>query len=169
MATNGIDQLIQTLRTERARIESLLAELTETQLHKPGVLGPWSVKDIIVHLTVWEQRGTGWIRSLAQGEIPQIPLPGYTWDVVDQLNQETYETNRNKPLKEVLAEFQRSFTGLLTQLQSLTEEDLDRSFEPYWTDGEPFTLRELVEWRYLHYRSHRRQIEAWLKGLDERS
>jgi hypothetical protein len=144
----------------------MLAKLNDEQMQQPDVQGSWSVKDIIAHLTIWEQRGTQWIRSLAQEEEPEIPLPSYTWDDVDQLNIETYEENREKPPKEVLAEFEKSFACLLEQVQSLDEEDLERSFEAYWADGEQRTLRDIVTWRYLHYRSHGKYIEDWLKGLE---
>src|SRR5262245_23587754 len=48
--------LLEKIRSERARLEQSIAMLSEAQLTQPGVVGESSVKDIMAHLTVWEQR-----------------------------------------------------------------------------------------------------------------
>ena len=43
--------LIETLRTERERWESLLAQISKERMVQPGIAGEaWSVKDIIAHV-----------------------------------------------------------------------------------------------------------------------
>ena len=163
---SSVDDLVRTLRFERARLVGKLAGLSSERMQRPGVEDTWSVSDIIAHLTVWERRGTDWILSLARGEEPAIPLPGHTADELDQLNLQTYEENRGKPAEEVLAAFESSFAGLLEGVRSLEDEDLERSFEAYWADGERYTLQEVIRWRYFHYRAHAEHIDTWLTGLD---
>src|SRR5690349_275489 len=106
-------QLLDRLRTERRRLERMLARLSEAQMVQPGVHHKWSVKDILAHIAIWDERGTRWIREAAQGHIPAIPEPGRTWADLDQLNEQTYLSNRHRPLQEVLADFQRTFAQLM--------------------------------------------------------
>ena len=158
-------ELIEQLQAERARIEALLAELSEEQVGAGGVQGDWSVKDVVAHLTTWERRGTEWIRSIVQGEEPQVPMPGYSWRDLDRLNLETYQQNRLMPWRDVLAEFQQSFPLLMEQVQALGEEQLDETFQAEWTGDQVVSARQIVAWRYLHYRSHGGHIQAWLENL----
>ncbi|MFX0113937.1 MAG: ClbS/DfsB family four-helix bundle protein, partial [Candidatus Hodarchaeota archaeon] len=99
-------ELIEQLRTERARLETLLEGLRTDQMEIPGVRGEWSVKDIIAHITVWERRGIEWIRAVAQGNEPQVPEPGYTYRDQEALNLQTYQESRKRPLSDVLEDFQ---------------------------------------------------------------
>ena len=103
---------------------------------------------------------------MARGEEPVIPLPGHTADELDQLNLQTYEENRETPPETILAAFESSFAGLLEAVGSLQEEDLERSFGAYWADGERYTLRDVIRWRYYHYLAHAEHIDNWLIGLD---
>jgi hypothetical protein len=156
--------LITKLLTERTRLNKLIASLTESQLTAPVEDG-WSVKDVIAHLATWERRGTGWIVSASKGTLPDIPLPGVLWKDVDRINQDTFQTNRYRPTREILAEFAAGFPPLLNAVQSLTDEQLMLGFEVYW-QRKPFFVWHLVEWRYKHYRTHDRQIREWVKALE---
>ena len=40
-----------------------------------------------------------------RGDVPEMLSPGMTWDDLDQMNEQTYLENRDKPLAEVLSEF----------------------------------------------------------------
>jgi hypothetical protein len=48
-------RIIQELNTERKRLESILMTLTPDQLIQKGVIGEWSIKDILAHLADWEE------------------------------------------------------------------------------------------------------------------
>jgi hypothetical protein len=53
-----------------------------------GVVGDWSVKDIVARLVDWEQRFIGWYDAGLRGEVPEVPAPGIVWDELDILNKE---------------------------------------------------------------------------------
>lgn len=158
--------LINQLKADRAWIEAMLSQLTEEQMDRPGVQGNWSVKDIIAHLTVWERRGTQWIkwaRIAAQSNDAEVPLAGYSGEDVDHLNQEHYLENKAHPVQDVLRDFAESFPPLLAQIEALREEDLDVVFQSDWTDHQPYPITEIVSWRFYHYRGHGKCIEDWIK------
>ena len=50
---------------------------------EPGIEGNRSVKDIVAHMTAWEQRMIQWLDESAAGLAPQRPAPGMTWDDLD--------------------------------------------------------------------------------------
>jgi hypothetical protein len=84
---------------------------------------------------------------------------------LDWLNLETYQKNRERPLRKILQEFKQSFPLLLEQVQVLREDDLGKVFQADWTDCKPATVGEIVSWRYWHYRGHGKFIENWINRL----
>ncbi|MFQ5981233.1 MAG: ClbS/DfsB family four-helix bundle protein [Candidatus Heimdallarchaeota archaeon] len=156
-------KLIDQIRAERASLEAVISGLTDKQMELPGVQGEWSVKDIIVHVTVWEQRGINWIRAVAKGERPRIPMPGYTWRDQATLNLKTYQENQDRPLQDVLADFQQSFPVLVKEIETITEERLDTTYQGDWTRDQLISGWHIAAWRFWHYRSHREHIQRWLQ------
>lgn len=163
-----VEELIQTLQTERVLLEDLLSGLSAEQMAIPGVEGDWTVKDLVVHLTVWEQRGTQWIQwscEMAQGQRSEVPHAGYSGRDLDKLNQVIFEQNRDRTVTEVMADFQQAFPRLLAQIRELRDSDLELVIQADWTDHQPATIAEIVSWRYWHYRGHRQALESWVEGL----
>jgi len=48
-------QFITKLETAWSAFEASYAGLPASKLTHPGVVGDWSVKDILTHITTWEQ------------------------------------------------------------------------------------------------------------------
>jgi hypothetical protein len=46
---------------------------------QPGIVGEWSAKDVLAHLTEWEQMVLGWYHAGLAGETPALPAPGFKW------------------------------------------------------------------------------------------
>ena len=53
-------QILEAAQTERAALEELLATLTVEQITQPNVIGEWPIKDMLSHLTEWEQMVIQW-------------------------------------------------------------------------------------------------------------
>lgn len=103
------DIILERIRVERRRLEKNLAELSEDEMLQPGVVGEWSVKDLLAHLVDWEQRFLRWYDEGLRGLIPETPEPGLTWQDLDILNQRIFEKHRHRALDDVLAEFHASY------------------------------------------------------------
>lgn len=153
--------LLAKLDNEWSRLEELLAQLTPSEMEQPGVDHEWSVKDILAHLTAWDQRGMGWIAAAAGGETPLIPEAGKTWDDADALNAATYQANLDRPVYEVLADFQQAHRCLVAQIEALSEDDLHRRIRGQGRGG-PALVATLVKWRYRHLRAHRKSIAVFV-------
>jgi hypothetical protein len=145
-------QLIDALEAERARLEALIDGLDEAQMTTPGAQADGSLKDLLAHIAVWDERGLGWIKAAAQGYMPDMPAAGYTWDDMDVLNRQTFLENKDRPLAEVLSRFRGAYRQLLEQARLLSERETDLPL-----------VAELIAWRCGHYRTHGQQIRAWLE------
>jgi hypothetical protein len=159
-------ELIENLQAEYERLQLALAHLTEEQMTVPIQKDGYSVKDILVHLTVWDKRGTGWLRQAAVGRTPNVPLPGLTWDDMDRLNEVTFRENRDRPLREVMYEYQATFARLLDQLHTLTDEDWKREYRLHKHERTR-SVERMAGWRLRHLQSHSKPIHRWLTKVQK--
>lgn len=109
---------------EHDALEQLLATLTPEQMVHPGIVGEWSVKDVLAHLTEWQQMVLGWYHAGQAGETPALPAPGFKWSELPALNQAIYEKHLDRPLPAVLEEFRTAYRQVTAWVESLSEEDL---------------------------------------------
>jgi hypothetical protein len=151
-------EVLDAIRAGRKPLEEALAQLGEDQMTQPGVESNWSVKDILAHIVAWEQRMVLWVGQALRGEVPAIPA---TWEEVHRLNEQSYWENRDRPLTEVLAEFQRSYLEALAVAEAASEEDLIDPERFGWREGVPL-VRVVAANTWWHYAEHLESIQAWL-------
>ena len=152
-------ELLLSIQNERTAFEATLAGLTPEQMAAPGVMGEWSVKDILGHVAMWEARLVTILYSIERGVAPKM-LHGQVQ--VDQVNAESFSEQRERPLDRVLADFHAVHVQLLMRLEALKERDLSAPKRFEWMEGEP--LEKLVAGdTFEHYAEHRPAIEAWRK------
>src|SRR5882724_8100683 len=96
--------LLATIEAEHARLEEALASLSKEQMVQSGVAGLWTVKDVLVHLTWWEQ---DLVRRIETGERLDTRLKEDRMEV-DHANARIVEARRATGLAVVLEEFRRS-------------------------------------------------------------
>jgi hypothetical protein len=154
-------RLLALIRSERKRLDAELADLDGDQMTKPGVEGRWSIKDLMAHIAVWEQRMIGWLKQALRGEVPQQLPAGMTWEDLDRWNEETFLEHRDRPLDEVLAESDRSYRQAMRAVEMMPEKALIQPDYYVWRGGKP--LWEMVAANtYWHYQEHREAIRSWL-------
>ena len=95
--------LLEAARRERGRLEAVLDSVPPARMVERGVVGEWSVKDVLAHLHDWEQLALRWYRTGLGGENPAVPAPGYKWNQTPQLNRAVFEKHRDRPLGEVVS------------------------------------------------------------------
>ena len=154
-------QILELIQAEHEALQTVLSSLTGPQMIQAGAEEKLSVKDILAHITDWEQRMVRWIEESLQGKIPERPAPGMTWDDLDRLNEQTYLAHKDRSLGEVQSDFAASYRKALQTVDALSEADL---FDPHrfaWREGE--ALWPMVEANtWAHYREHRESISRWL-------
>jgi hypothetical protein len=155
--------ILERIEAERRRLEENLATLSEEQMDVSGVVGAWSVKDLLAHLVDWEQRFIGWYEAGLRGEVPEIPAPGIGWAELDVLNQQIYQRHRDRALEEVLREFHASYEQVLATVQGIPEEDMFAIGRYAWL-GEGNLVGYILANTANHYRWAKDQIRDWLKA-----
>lgn len=156
------DILIDKVQKGYEHFNSLQAELSEGQVIKPGVNGDWSVKDIVAHIVVHEQRMLKWMVERLGGGTPDAYQPYDSPDEqLDALNHQIYLENRSRSWEEVIQDWANTHAKTLAWMQSVNEEDLfdDSKFclsgrEPLWAAVAANTFE--------HCDEHVRDIRAWM-------
>ncbi len=158
-------KLLDGIRTEHQQMEQLLSRLTPEQLTAPVFNAGWSVKDHLVHLTVWEKLMLGWVAASVRGETVVRFTPEFIeteesgQETMNRLNDHLYEQNKSRALDDVLADFRQTHEQVLTQLSQLTEEDIFKPNRFAWRHGA--SLYGNIEGNTSgHYREHRGWIQA---------
>jgi hypothetical protein len=137
-------ELLDRIRASHASLEQVLAAITPEQMEAKDPVGGWSAKATLGHVTWWEQVPLHALR----GESDENILPGEEWNI-DRANAVLFERNQVRPLYEVLAAFQASYTELLRELEALPAMRLNEA-SPY--GGSLVDL--IVGNTYAHYDEH---------------
>lgn len=169
MAGSNKDVFLARLMRERDRLELIVNRLGFTrQIAIPGVLGKWSIKDMLAHLLGYEQYIADRMEEILSGE---IHVPCKTQAALDAfLNEFGYpdfgsplvddhapgdwviERYRNVSLEEVVAQEIHAFASILSALEKMDEETLERHS----------ILERVADNTYKHYRVHIRDIRRWM-------
>lgn len=154
--------MLANIQTERRRLEKNLTSLTDEEMIEPGVIGEWSIKDILAHLIDWEQRFLGWYQAGLRGEVPQTPAPDLTWSDLDQLNQQIYADNKDRSLSSIIADFKISYNQVLETVHAMPEEDLFTAGRYEWT-GNSILVAYILANTANHYRWAKTHIRKWMR------
>lgn len=157
------EEIIEQILVERRRLENNLAKLTPKQLVEPGVVGEWSVKDILAHLTAWEKLFLGWYDAGKRGEVPETPAPGYTWSNYYLLNDKIYKNNKDRPLEDVQKEFEEHYQYTLERVKGIPEEEWFEMKLYAWMEDRVHIARYIRANTGNHYRWAKSQILKWLR------
>ena len=161
-------EFLTTMQAERLQWETLLAEVAEAQMLEPGISGSWSVKDIVAHVTAYEQGLVEWLNAARHGEAVTFSANPDHPDL-DYRNALIFTQNHKRSLPEVLAESTCVFQELFQQIEALSAEELFDAqhtawfvVKPRWGHSRPVWMC-IADDSYRHYRQHIPDIRVWLK------
>ncbi len=138
-----------------------MAQFSDEQMLQPVLPGGWTAKDALAHIAWWARRGFIVISAVIDGLEPEYSLDESD---VDNVNRNTYEANRLRPLAEVRSEEAESYHALLALIEKLPDQDLSDPAKFTWTRGKPLSV--VVEWNtFAHYEEHMPDLR---KALQER-
>lgn len=151
------------LQAENQKWEAFLNEIGPARMDQPGVVGDWSMKNIVAHLTGWNSRLVASLQAALRGEpAPPPPWPADLKDD-DSVNGWIYEANRGRSVREVLDETQQVYRQLLAVVESLPDDARFEWVEPayylVWVNDKRFLAGEF----FNHFHDdHEADIRAWL-------
>jgi len=141
-------------RVEKAwrDLEQSYAGLSDSQMLTSGVTGDWSVRDILVHVTTWEQEALKHLPTILNGGRP--PRYSVTHGGIDAFNRRMTEQNRSFTLMEVRRDHEEIHRRLLRFVESVPEAQ--------FRTETPFRRRLRLD-TYRHYPKHAAAITSWRK------
>lgn len=162
METPRQAELLALVEAEQRHMRSLLARLKPAHLTTPGVTGPWSIKNILAHITFWHRRLLHIVAAeRRRRRADRILRPGEAWpEGLARINEQVYALSETQPLDVVLDDFRRTSQTVYRLVAGLRDEELSPP-RPLLTTGEP--LASLVlDLAYEHPHEHRLAIQDWL-------
>jgi hypothetical protein len=148
-------QLLKKLNKAWVEIKESYAGLSGSQLTEPGITGDWSVKDILAHVTTWEEEALKYLPLIIEGRRP----PRYiTYGGIDAFNAQSTEQKRSLSLSDVLRQLEEIHSRLIDYVQSVPEEQFTRETR--------FRHRLRLD-TYSHYPLHSKMIRDWREGREQ--
>ena len=142
-------QLLKRLEKAWVAIRESYAGLSESQMTEPGVIGNWSVKDILAHVTTWEEEALKYLPLIITGGKP----PRYIqYGGIDAFNAQMTEQKRGLALSDILKQLDETHRRLLDYIRKVPEEHFTRETR--------FRHRLRLD-TYSHYPLHAKAIREW--------
>lgn len=142
--------LIDKVEAGWARFHASSAGLSDEEMLIPGVTGEWSVRDLIAHISWWEEEAIAHLPAVLDGRTP--PRYSVAWGGIDAFNAIRTDEKRGLSLAEVRAEADATHRRLLDYLRSVPPERL--------AGNAKFTHRLRLD-TYGHYPIHTADIHRW--------
>jgi hypothetical protein len=150
-------EILRQIREARGAMLTAIEGLPDDAMLRPGVIGLWSIKDILSHLTSWESELITALARLDKGnrmpEIVQI-------EDIDEWNDEQYRAAARRPLNAVMEDFTGVHKHLLKAVEGLSDDTLENVRKFPWMEGEPLGYL-IAENGYWHEQEHAENIRKW--------
>jgi hypothetical protein len=147
--TRSPQEILDHVITSRVALTSVVYGLSEAQLTTSGVVGRWSVKDLLAHLGKWEEVCLTELQKHLRGE-----EPGGDYRDALAYNDQWEAELQALTLLESIAAFETSHARLLCFLAALKEEQWD-GYVRAWVRGST----------WHHFEEHGAEIRAWRDQL----
>ena len=143
-------QLLKRLDTAwRAFVESY-AGLSKTRLIEAGVTGAWSIRDIIAHVTTWEEEALKHLPAILEGHRP--PRYSVTYGGIDAFNALMTTKKAGLSLSEVFRQQSETHQRVIDVIERAPAGQLA---------GDTRFRRRLRLDTYGHYPKHSLAIRRW--------
>jgi Protein of unknown function (DUF1706) len=126
------------------------AGLSEVDLLEPGVAKTWSVRDIVAHVTTWEEEALKYLGSILEGQRP--PRYSVMYGGIDAFNALRTAQKRGLPLDEVFRQQDAVHRRVMVIVERVPEDQLVT---------ETRFRRRLRLDTYSHYLKHAAAIRRW--------
>jgi len=143
-------QLLKRLEEAWEALKESYAGLSDAELLEPGVAGVWSVRDVIAHVTWWEEEALTHLPLILAGGRP--PRYSVTYGGIDAFNAKMTAQKKDLSLAEVMGQRDEVHRRLIALIESAPGNQVS---------GETRFRRRLRLDTYGHYAKHARAIRNW--------
>lgn len=113
-------QVLLKLEKAWAAFNQSYAGLNDDQMLQPGVMEDWSVRDLIAHVSWWEEESLKHLPHILQGIRP--PRYSVLYGGIDAFNAQMTELRRGMPLADVCQQAAATHLRLVEYLAEVPEE-----------------------------------------------
>jgi hypothetical protein len=152
------DEILDRLEDEREAFLEAIDGLTDEQLEQPGVVGDWSIKDLLFHLTMWEAELVKLLWQAAQGVQPTTVQ--FSKLSVDERNALWSVQSKDRTLEQVIDDFAGVRKQTSRRVTAFKDKDLEDPQRYPWLKGHPLWVW-IAEDSFKHEAEHVAQILAW--------
>ena len=145
-----VTKLLTTIDAAWEEFHASYAGLPDEDLLEPGVTGEWSVRDLIAHVTWWEEEALKHLPVILDGGRP--PRYSVAYGGIDAFNALMTEQRRHLTLDDVRRQAAERHRQILAYVRSVPPDELR---------GETRFRRRLRLDTYGHYPIHTREIRVW--------
>lgn len=136
----------------------------ETAWETAGACGIWSVKDILAHLSSYEQVLVDILSSFTSGG--PTPTLNTFIELGNQFNDMEVSRRKEKTIRDVLAEFNDTHAQVMALIGNISSETLRQTGTLPWY-GTVYSLDDVLVYMYYgHKREHSAQIAAFQDHLE---
>ena len=143
-------QLLKRLDTAWVAFKESYAGLSEAKLLEPAVTKAWSVRDIIAHVTTWEEEALRHLPSILEGRRP--PRYSVTYGGIDAFNALMTAKKARLSLADVLRQQEDVHQRIIETIETAPQDRL--------TVETRFRRRLRLD-TYHHYPKHTDAIRRW--------
>jgi len=146
---NQRDELIAILEHSRTKMMAHLDEIDKNRKIYPL----WTIREMLAHLSGWDDAVIAFIQSLMTGKIPATPAARG----MDAYNAETVATREGLDYDHIYREYLQTRKVLLQLLREVPDEKVTAQYILPW--GEPGTLVDIINIFGPHEVEHAEDVE----------
>ncbi len=143
-------QLLAKLDKGWSALQASIDDLSSAQMTQAGVTGDWSVKDILGHVTAWEEEALKHLPDILEGKRP--PRYSVQYGGIDAFNALKTIENRARSLGDVQTRMGEVHAQLVDYVRAAPDEQIATETR--------FRRRIRLD-SYSHYPVHTQAILAW--------
>ena len=153
------DEILKTLNEQHAELSAALDGISEETLTRIPYVDWWTIKDLIGHITLWQQVALQFIGEYKLNGLPQ-QLGIKDDDDLNRYNKRGVAMLRDLSLSAVREEYATTHRDLVAAVESLSDADLVKPLPAPW--GEGATMERLIAVNsYQHAPEHIEQIVSF--------
>ena len=154
-------ELLAKLEQSRADFLELLDPIAEEEMLEPTLAGGWTIKDILIHLMLWEAELIKLLFQAQQGRPPQTILNSK--EPTDKVNARWHAQHKDRDLEQALKDFEAIRAQTIRRVQSFSDKDLTDANRYKWLNGQPL-WKWIAEETFEHEDEHAADIQKWREG-----
>lgn len=153
--------MINLIQEEYNKFLELIQQFSPESIDSPGVVGFWSTKDILAHITTHQRWTIKWLEKIGEDADPGLPQPyDNNEDDLAVINSQIFKENRTRDFHKILSDLDQCHQDMLAIIRTMTGAELNdqrilRNAEPVW--------QAIAANTYGHYREHGQEIRDFFK------